>query len=197
MTERFWQRAGSIFDSEKMKGPWSTLFILALAVVGIIFMFISANPSTGPVVQPPVTQSSETLAPLRKPDYKERLEQELTEHLRRVKGVDEVAVMVTLESGPMYQYGENKDTTDRTTQEEDGGGGVRSIEERTTRTQLVITRDGSGEQAVITREIEPMLRGVLVIAKGAEDPVLKERITLALQSGLHLPAHRITVLPMK
>ncbi|MBS4030477.1 MAG: hypothetical protein KGZ63_03510 [Clostridiales bacterium] len=197
MTDRFWQRAGSWFDSEKMKGPWSTLFILALAVVGIIFMFISANPNSGPVVQPPVEKSSETLAPLRKPDYKERLEQELTEHLRRVKGVGEVAVLVTLDSGPMYQYGENRDTTDRTTREEDGGGGTRSIEEQTTRTQIVVTRDGSGEQALITREIEPMLRGVMVVAKGAEDPELKTRITLALQSALHLPAHRITVLPMK
>lgn len=197
MTDRFWQRAGSIWGSEKMKGPWSTLFILALAVIGIIFMFISANPETGPVSLPPVEESRETLAPLRKPDYKERLEQELTEYLRRVQGVGEVAVLVTLDSGPMYEYGENMDATDRMTREEDGGGGVRSIEEKTTRTQLVVTRNGNGEQALITREIEPALRGVMVVAKGAEDPALKERITLALQSGLHLPAHRITVLPMK
>jgi stage III sporulation protein AG len=197
MTDRFWQRAGSWFDSEKMKGPWSTLFILALAVVGIIFMFISANPISGPAVLPPVGESSEALAPLKKPDYKKRLEQELTEHLRLVKGVGEVAVLVTLDSGPMYQYGENRDTTDRATREEDGGGGVRSIEETMTQTQVVVTKDGSAEQALITREIEPMLRGVMVVAKGAEDPALKARITLALQSGLNLPAHRITVLPMK
>ncbi len=197
MTENYWQRAGSWFDSGMKKGPWSTLIITMLAFAGVLFMFVGANPEKASVPNPPVEESREAFVNLRKPDYKERLEQELTEHLRRVKGVGEVTVMVTLDSGPMYEYGENRDITERATKEEDGGGGVRLVEENTKRTQHVIIRDGGGEQALITREIEPVLRGVMVVAKGAEDPALTARITLALQSGLNLPAHRITVLPMK
>jgi len=200
MAEKFWQRVRDGWkksESPGVKGPKSTWFLLALLVLGIVLMFISANPDRGAQPAPPV-ESKEALANLGgKSDYKERLEKELASHLRRVRGVGDVTVMVTLESGPVFEYGENRETTDRTTQEEDGGGGKRAIDEQTVRTQLVFTRDGAGEQPLITREMQPRLRGVMVIAGGADDPVIRERVASALQAILGLPAHRVTVLPMK
>jgi stage III sporulation protein AG len=130
-------------------------------------------------------------------DYRARLERDLAAALRRIRGVGEVVVLVTLESGPSYVYGENSEAVRRTTQEEDGGGGRRSIAEDTHRTQVVITRDGGTEKPLVSREIQPELRGVMVIAQGAADPYLREEIIRALQAGLNLPAHRVTVLPMK
>lgn len=199
MSEGFWQGIGkSLFQGEgRGKGPRSTLLLVALAALGMVFMFLSAKPMTTEPVKPP-GETSEVVAPFReKENYREILEKDLSAMLRRVKGVGEVAVFVTLDSGPVYQYGENEETTGRSTREDDGSGGTRSIEETTVKRQLVVTRENNTDRPVITREIQPAIRGVIVIAEGAENPVLREQVARALQAGLNIAAHRITVLPMK
>ncbi|MDW7651452.1 MAG: hypothetical protein SCK29_03570 [Bacillota bacterium] len=194
MSERFWQRFA---DMGKDGGPQkSTLFLLALAVVGIVFMFVSANPEAqSPAPQP--QPAAETLAVAGKGDYRQQLERELADRLGRVRGVRDVSVLITLESGPTYEYEQDRQTTERSTHEADGAGGLRDVEETTTQTQAVITRDNSAEKAVVKRELHPRIAGVMVIAQGAENPVIKEQITLAVAAALNLPAHRIRVLPME
>jgi stage III sporulation protein AG len=199
MSEGFWQGIGkSLFQGEgRGKGPRSTFLLVALAALGMVFMFLSAKPMATEPVKPP-GEISEVVVPFRaKEDYREILEKDLAAMLHRVKGVGEVAVFVTLDSGPVYQYGENEETTGRSTREEDSGGGSRSIEETTVSRQIVVTRENNTDKPVITREIQPAIRGVIVIAEGAENPVLREQIARALQAGLNIAAHRITVLPMK
>lgn len=72
----------------------------------------------------------------------------------------------------------------------------REIKETTEQRQLVMSRDGTGEQAVVIEERKPKVKGVLVVARGAENLLIKERITMALAAALDLPTHRISVLPM-
>lgn len=196
MGEKFWQRFA---DLGKEGGPQkSTLFLLALAVIGIVFMFISANPQPRqPALPSQQEQSAQTLAAPGRTDYKERLERELADKLRRVRGVRDVSVLVTLESGPIYEYEKDRQTTERSTHEADGAGGLRDVEETTVSSQTVITRNNSGEQAVVTREEQPRIAGVMIVAQGAENPAIKEQITSAVAAALNLPAHRIRVLPME
>lgn len=198
MDDHFWKRLAGLFKGDgSAKGQRSTWFLLALAALGIIFMFISATPEREKVKEPPA-QSTEVLAPISgRSDYKDRLEKDLMDRLRRVKGVKDVSVLVTLESGPVYDHAENRQTTERDTQEEDGAGGSRQIKERTINTQTVVIREGNGETALVTQEFQPKIAGVLVIARGAESPVIREQITLAVSAALHLPLHRISVLPME
>lgn len=198
MDDQFWKRLAGLFKGDgSAKGQRSTWFLLALVALGIVFMFVSATPQREKVRDSP-PQSTEVLAPISgRSDYKDRLEKDLMDRLRRVRGVKDVSVMVTLESGPVYDHAENRQTTERDTVEEDGGGGSRQIKERIINTQTVLTRDGSGESALVTQEFFPRIAGVLVIARGAESPVIREQITLAVSAALHLPVHRISVLPME
>ncbi|MBS4023717.1 MAG: hypothetical protein KGZ79_15075 [Dethiobacter sp.] len=201
MGEQFWRRLGRGFSANEgggKKSP-STLVLLALIALGIIFMFISTKPQQYSA-PPPLPDTSEAVArQSSRADYKESLERELSSLLRRVRGVGEVVVMITLESGPVYEYAENRETVGRTTQEADSGGGTRQVTESTERTQPVLARaaDGSREAPLVMRETQPQVRGVIVIAEGADDPVLQEQLFRAVQAGLNLAAHRITVLPMK
>jgi len=188
MSEKFWGL---------VKGSRSTLVLLGLAALGMMFMFFSAEPLRERPVPPPVETSETPVLPGDETDYRLGLERDLTALLRRVSGAGEVVVLVTLESGFRGVYGENKEATARMTREDDGGGGRREVEETTSRTEVVVTRDGPGENPLVLLEKLPQLRGVMVIAEGAGDPRLREQLVLALQAGLDLPAHRITVLPMK
>ena len=201
MGQHFWQRFTNMGKGdESSKGPGSTWFLLTLAVIGIVFMFISANPDQDrdPASDIREGREEEVVAlPRSQGDYGEKLEKVLADRIQRMQGVDEVSVLVTLESGPVSEYAQNEETTERTTTEEDGAGGTRDVSETTIRSQAVMARDGSGDEAVITRQQEPKIRGVMVIARGAENPVVKEQITLAVEAALSLPAHRIHVVPMK
>jgi stage III sporulation protein AG len=117
--------------------------------------------------------------------------------LSKIEGVGRVDVMLTLERGSQYQYAKTTDSSSKETVEQDTGGGTREITEKTDRIQMVITRSTQGsEEPVLITEIFPEIKGVVVVAQGAQDPRIKESITRAIQTALRLKAHKITVLPM-
>jgi stage III sporulation protein AG len=198
MEKGIWQRlSGLLKDGGEKKGARPMYFYLALLLVGIVLMFISANPERESEPTPP-SQSTEVISPsLGRADYREQLERDMENRLGKVKGVSEVTVLITLEGGPVYEYAQNSDSTDRNTREEAGDGGTRNISESTKSTQAVIARENNGERAVITRELLPQIKGVLVVARGADNPLVKEQIAHAVAAAFNLPAHRISVLPMK
>jgi len=196
--KRLWQRFADFAKGERQaKGTRSTTFLLALACIGIVLMFISASPQEERTLPAPEKNSEAVLNPFgAKGGYRERLESELEDGLRQIKGVKAVSVLITLESGSTTIYAQNTENTERSTTETDVAGGQREIKETTESKQLVMTRDGSGEQAVVTEELQPEIKGVLVVARGADNLLIKERITIAVAAALALPTHRISVLPM-
>jgi stage III sporulation protein AG len=198
MENGFWQRlTGLMKDGGEKKGTRSMYFYLALLLVGIVLMFISANPNRDREPSPPPQSTEVVSTTIGRSDYRERLEKDLENRLEKMRGVDEVAVLITLESGPVYEYAENTEITKKNQSEDDGAGGNRIITEVTERIQAVITRENNGEEALVVRELLPRIKGVLVVAKGAEDIRVKEQITHAVEAALNLPAHRISVMPMK
>lgn len=117
--------------------------------------------------------------------------------LSRIEGVGRVEVMLTLERGPEYHYANTTDSSRKETVEQDTSGGTREITEKSDRIQMVITRSTQGlEEPVLIAELFPEIKGVVVVAQGAQDPRIKESITRAVQTALRLGAHKITVLPM-
>lgn len=197
MGEGFWQRFSELGKKNGLSKRPPASWIVAGLAAGILLMFVSARPAPQASLDSR-EESSEVLAPVSlKADYREKLERELADRLRRVKGVKDVAVLITLESGPVHEYAQNRETTERSTQEEDSSGGRRRIDEKTTRSHAVVTREGNGEQALTVREMQPKIAGVMVVVRGGGDPVLLERIARAVSAALNLPMHRIDVLPME
>ena len=126
-------------------------------------------------------------------DYQQQLQKELESILSRIEGVGRVTVMVTLEDEAEIIYARNEESSQRTTNEEDSQGGVRKQLEYDSRGQLVIVQVGSQEEPVAVKIIKPRVRGVLVVAVGADNPLIRERLTHAVQSVLNVPAYKITV----
>lgn len=199
MGEQIWQRIVDTLQGKgEKKGKYQAWFIIAAVVVGIYFMFISAAPKE--IFDPtPITNSTAgtTGAISSRTDYKEQVERQLGDDLKTVKGVKDVRVFITLESGAEFEYLENYETTTSTTEEDDGGGGSRIISEDKSRTQTVMQQNGGGQEAVIVREKTPRIAGVLVTVKGEGGARLLANITTAVGAALDLPAHRIQVLEME
>lgn len=117
--------------------------------------------------------------------------------LEQIVGVGSVDVMVTVESTEEIIVQRNIKDTQELTEENDASGGKRHVTSYT-RDGEIVTYEKAGEQnPIITKRIKPHVRGVLVVAKGAENEVVRGLITDAVQRGLNVPGYKISVVPRK
>jgi stage III sporulation protein AG len=114
-----------------------------------------------------------------------------------VKGAGAVAVSVTLENGSAQEYAKNSVKESRTVQERDTAGGVRTTTETKESEQVLLSKENGVDRPVMVREVKPVIKGVLVIAEGAQDSVVKANLTRAVEAGLGVPAYKIQVLPQR
>jgi len=125
----------------------------------------------------------------------ELLSARLEEMLEGIEGSGKVKATVRLESSARELYALNKTAGSKNTLEKDQGGGTRTINENSDATQLVIAKNGSGDEPVVEMESASRISGVLVVAGGASDPRVKERLFEAVRVSLDVDPHKILVLP--
>jgi len=118
--------------------------------------------------------------------------------LEQISGAGRVEVTIQLATSTHNDYAINSDTGLKTTMEEDQNGGTREITENTGSSIVVITGSSQGqEKPVVKREVAPEVAGVLVVAEGAREPVVKADLFRAVQVALGIQPHKIVVMNMK
>jgi stage III sporulation protein AG len=131
---------------------------------------------------------------INKPDAVTELENRLTEILSKIQNTGEVSVMITLKSGSEIIPAKDESITDKTTDEKDVEGGTRAINEKNTSDQVVFMNDQGGtSKPLVLKEINPDIKGVIIVAEGAKDPRVKSQLTEAVQTVLDVPAYRVSV----
>jgi stage III sporulation protein AG len=128
-------------------------------------------------------------------DYEEMYESQLRDVLGKIVGVENVSVMVNLESSEETVVEKDRRETQQVTEESDKKGGTRKINEHTVEDKVVLHRTDDGEKPIVVKRIKPRVRGVLIVAEGAEDLKRRALIIEAVQRVLDVPVHRISVLP--
>ncbi|RYM06020.1 stage III sporulation protein AG [Sporolactobacillus sp. THM7-7] len=126
--------------------------------------------------------------------YETYINQNLKNILEQIQGVSDVSVMVTFSSSGKKIYQNNVKTQDNQTVESDQKGGKREITERNEDSQVVmIDKEGSKEPVVIGEE-QPTVRGVIVVASGADQPAVQVQIMEAVATVLDIPTYKVKVL---
>ncbi|NLW22402.1 MAG: sporulation stage III protein AG [Tissierellia bacterium] len=123
-------------------------------------------------------------------DYGSILESKLEEILSQLKGVGSVRVMVTLEDTVEKVPAFNTTRNQETTNELDSQGGTREIVREDTTIQVVTGSEGS---PIVLKEIKPTVKGVIVIAEGADDLETKEMLYEAVKTVLGIPGNKVEV----
>ncbi|MDI3299472.1 MAG: stage III sporulation protein AG [Bacillota bacterium] len=121
----------------------------------------------------------------------ELLARQLAQTLGAVRGAGRVRVEVTLESGPRSLYVMEEHSQTSTTQETDSSGGRR--QESQSDRQLTLPASASGGNPPVEAIEEPQVRGVLVVASGAGDPLVRDELARAVQTLLGVPLYRVEV----
>ncbi len=130
-------------------------------------------------------------------EYLLELETRLQKVLSKVEGIGNVEVMITLKSSKELVTLKDSPYTQESMNEVDGEGGSRQSSSIEQQESTVIVDSGNGESMpYIVKEIEPEVAGVLVIAEGGGNVIIKTEIMEAVQVLFNVPAHKIKVIKM-
>ena len=174
------------------------IIIIGIIVIIAAGTFLSGNKNTADIGKTTAVQESTQAVALTQSGTVDSTEDELAAILSKVQGVGRVDVMITYVSGkeniPAYDTKKSESSTD----EKDSGGGTRSISQGEYDSSVVYEdRQGGGKSPIILKELQPVVKGVVVVADGAGSPEVKERILSAVQVLVDVPVHRIQVIQMK
>ena len=105
--------------------------------------------------------------------YTSTLERKVGEHISKIKGINQVSVILTIEGTNEKVYATNGGSKD-----------------------YVITKDSGGnENALILTEINASVRGIAVVCDYGGNETLKQQIIEMLASLFNIGTNRISVMP--
>ena len=116
-------------------------------------------------------------------EYEESLEKRLSSIISDIEGVGQCSVMVSLENGWESVFSQE---TENSAQSSESGNSVNE------KKSVVIVND-DGERTVLEKQLEPKIRGVIVVCEGADNPSVSEYVTGALKAALGLSSANISV----
>ncbi|WP_078379777.1 stage III sporulation protein AG [Sutcliffiella halmapala] len=201
-----------LFDSSKDKKSSKRQYIIVVLVVGVGFMLFSnlffgkqegsslnaaLQTSGQPESESPVFSQKDDNVPSTISDYETHFENQLKEALEAIIGVGNVNVVVNVDATEKQVLQKNVNTRTQTTEEKDKEGGTRSVQENSKDDQVVMSRKGNDEHPIVLETKKPAIRGVLVVAQGAENINVKKMILEAVTRMLDVPQHKVAVLPKK
>ena len=161
--------------------------ILILGICGIALIYLSTLLEPGKEKKDAGSMAEGSAA--NGNDYGEKLEADLARIVQAITGEEAPAVMVTLESGSRYVYAadEKKNT-------QENGAAESPQSSAGSEKAHVILKDSDGTQHALTvTEIEPKVKGVVIVSRYAGDPVIREKLTNAVKTALDVSSAKVCV----
>lgn len=173
------------------------ILIVLLSVPGL---FGSDKKGTGKINDgnPQVVQKDMNMTSYDTNTYISEMEKKLKNILKKVSGIGEVEVMITLKASgkqiPLKDY----PSIEESLNEVDGEGGSRTNNSVKRDESTVLVGDGKGGEApYILQETEPEVEGVLVLAEGGDNVQIIIDIIEAVEVLFNVPAHKVKVMKMR
>jgi len=128
-------------------------------------------------------------------DYAASLEGKLEDILEKLEGVGKVDVMITFEDSIESVPASNTVKTTEITKEIDSDGGTREINREDVNIQMVSNTDDG--DLVVLKEVNPSIKGAIVVAEGAEDLEVMEKLYEAVKTVLGITGNKVQVYSSK
>lgn len=137
------------------------------------------------------TETVETLK--QSSENKNETEEKLQSILSKIKGAGKVDVMITFFSGKESVPAVDVKTSEGDTQEKDKEGGSRIIKQSDVDNKTIFEENNGVKKPFIVKEILPEVKGVVIVADGAEDIEVKANLAKATEALLGIASHKIQV----
>ncbi len=153
--------------------------LIVIGGVGILLLAVSEW-----LPQPSIAEEKIDTAAV----FTENTERRLCEILSSIGGAGECRVMVTLENGVEYVYAtEQKTNTDRQQEEN------KTIERDDNEKSIIVIDTGNGRQGLLVTEIQPTVKGVIVVCEGGDREEVRQQIVQSVMVALNITAKRVCV----
>lgn len=172
------------------KNPKFVRIIIIIGLVGIGLILLS-----GLLPEKSNTEDNQTnsqVAYVSLAQYENNLEQSLADIISSIDGAGKTRVMLTMDSTVEQVY-----ATDKTMSQKDS---INSGEDTETNkdtsansTYITVELSDGTQQTVLLKEIQPKVRGVLVVCNGGDNSVVKEKIVDAVTKALDISSSMVSV----
>lgn len=163
-------------DNKKLETAVYAILAIAAAVIFFAWGGISCDKGKGAA---PEAEKPEENAALSERALEERLEAILS----RIDGAGKVSVMITYDSGSTLV------TAEESTRTTGGNGSSESVKPST-------VSGGGSQSPIVLTEIMPKIRGVIVVAEGADNIRVRVELQNAVMTVLAAEPSAISVFPM-
>ncbi len=189
-----------LFKDKDKKAVSSFMLMLGLGVVLLLGSnILFKGPSNLPVLETAFTEADakEHTEDFAFDSYEAELERRLEETLTLVNGAGEIKVMVTLRQSKELVLANNSTYDSTVTKETDSQGGIRESESIKKEEEIILINGGGGDRPLILTENTPKIEGIIIVAQGGDNVIVKDSLTRAAQVILGLDVNKIQVLKMR
>lgn len=172
-----------IFESDKYK---NIIIIAGLLGIALIFLsgFFKSEDKTPKIENESLTTEQ----------YTKQLENSLTDIVSNIYGAGESKVLVTIESGAQMVYATGGKKNTEACEDKLNGETTKVKESDDSVVEYITIKDSNGtEKALAITEIQPTIKGVVVVCAGGDDPNVKQRIVSAVTTALNITSKRVCV----
>jgi len=178
-------------DKKKSRDLLVTLLILGVVIIIAANMIFSGKKAEN--ISPREDDKFVAAAKINSAEDRDELSRKLEAILSKIQGAGSVSVMITYagskETVPAYDTKTNKSNTD----EKDNAGGTRNQSADNSEAQVVFEESSGTKKPVVLKEIQPEIKGVLIVSEGASTGVVYESLIKSTQVVLDIPVHKIQV----
>ena len=165
--------------------------IFMLGITGIALIFISGLFAPKKEKDVPCSSSKIETSMSAK---KKSLEESLESIVSGINGAGKAKVLITFEGTPETVYATEEKKNNEASEDKSGEDITRKKESNDSEKKFITVKDGNGgEKALAITELEPKIKGAVVICPGAENPIVKNRITEAVTTALNINSNRVCV----
>lgn len=123
-----------------------------------------------------------------------RLEQNLEKIISSIHGAGKAKILITFENNSEIIYATEEKINKLASEDKANGEITRKKETDDCERKFMTIKDSNGaEKAVVLTEIEPKVKGVLVICPGGDDVLVKKRIIEAVTTVLNINSTHVCV----
>ncbi len=161
-------------------------------IIGLVGLFLICLPnfSLGKTKKAEIKSDTQSISEQRRKKLEENLENIISE----IQGAGKSKVLVTLENGAETVYATEERKNKEASEDKSSGEITRKKESDDCEKKFITIKDSEGtEHALAVTEIEPKVKGVVIICPGGDDIVVKKRIVDATTTALNINSTRVCV----
>ena len=125
--------------------------------------------------------------------YKQETEQLLADMIASIEGAGTTKILVTVDSSEEYVYLANEKESVNQSDDSNEDSNKSGQSSDTEKDYITVRLSDGTEQAIVLKEIQPKIRGVLVVCDGGGDILVQQRVLEAVTKALDISTAQVCV----